>query len=162
MQSKRRNSMRPPTSHVIQASRNPTEKGSRQNRKARLTLSEFPGIERTREGSPLLPDKVMVSTLEWYQHRHIICTGYINIMLSRFLVKCAPPKEIVASATAETGYRWRRRCRRSEYYSGNLQRSSSSTLKALLFATINFFYVQLNNFIAYEIWKRISFILNKI
>lgn len=33
------------------------------------------------------------------------CTSYINIMLSRFLVKRAPPGETVASATAETGYR---------------------------------------------------------
>lgn len=36
------------------------------------------------------------------------CTGYINIMLSRFLVKRAPPRETVASATtAETGHRQR-------------------------------------------------------
>jgi len=102
--------------------------------------------ERERD---LLGRRAAVSTLERYQHRHIICTGYINIMLSRFLVKCSPPKETVASATAETGYRWRRRRRTSGYYSGNLQQSSSSRLKAaLLSSMINFFYVKSNNILS--------------
>lgn len=43
------------------------------------------------------------------------CTSYINIMLSRFLVKHTPPRETVASATAETGHRRRQRCQMSEY-----------------------------------------------
>lgn len=43
------------------------------------------------------------------------CTSYINIMLSRFLVKHTLPRETVASATAETGYRRRQRCQMSKY-----------------------------------------------
>jgi len=76
-------------------------------------LGEFPGIGRTREGSPL-----RLSTPERYRDRPLppsLCTGYINIMLSRFPVKRAPPGETVTSAKRGTGHRRRRRpCRTRE------------------------------------------------
>lgn len=67
------------------------------------------------------------------------CTSYINIMLSRFLVKRAPPRETVASATAETGYRRRQRCQMSEYCPGNrtkllFERLSETEIKIITFA----------------------------
>lgn len=79
---------------LIRASGGPTEKkGPVWITRFRTIPESWQGIEGAQEGSPLQPR---------YRPNDIntapSCTGYINIMLSRFLVKRAPPRETVASA----------------------------------------------------------------